>query len=160
VTKKFNHYLGRAGHLAIMSEFLIRGWNVAIPEVDIGDDIFVVEDENGTMKRVQVKTSSATIRNKTKTFSPQYQIPVKQLQKISLSPIYYMFIARKADNWTKPLIIPQVQLFDEFVKNNVGTQHKDHINLYFSYSENKVECSGQDFTKYIADYSDFPIIEH
>ena len=96
----------------------MRGWNVAIPEVDVGDDIFVVEDENGTMKRVQIKTSSVTIRKD--TFSAQFQIPVKQLQKISQSPIFYIFIARKDDTWTKPLIIPQVQLLDEFVKNNVG----------------------------------------
>jgi hypothetical protein len=38
-----------------MSEFLMRGWNVAVPEVDIGDDIFVVRDENGEFVRVQVK---------------------------------------------------------------------------------------------------------
>jgi hypothetical protein len=42
---------------AVMSEFLTRGWNVAIPEVDIGDDIFVVQDDDGTMRRVQVETS-------------------------------------------------------------------------------------------------------
>lgn len=29
-------------------------FNVAIPEVDIGDDIFVVQDDNGTIRRVQV----------------------------------------------------------------------------------------------------------
>jgi hypothetical protein len=33
MTKKFNQYLGKAGHLAVMSEFLMLGWNVAIPEV-------------------------------------------------------------------------------------------------------------------------------
>jgi len=35
-----------------MSGFLTRGWNVTIPEVDIGDDIFVVQDDNGTLRRV------------------------------------------------------------------------------------------------------------
>lgn len=158
MSRKFNDYLGKAGHLAVMSEFLVRGWNVAIPEVDVGDDIFVVEDENGTMKRVQVKTSSITARKN--TFSAQYQVPVKQLQKIPRSPIYYIFIARKNHFWTKPLIIGQVQLLDHCQKNNVGSEHKDYINLYFSYSDEKVECSGQDFTKYISDYTDFPIIEH
>lgn len=61
---KYNYhlYLGKAGHLNVMSEFLTRGWNVAIPEVDIGDDIFVVQDDNGTLRRVQVKTSTATFR--------------------------------------------------------------------------------------------------
>jgi hypothetical protein len=52
VTKKFNQYRGKAGHLYIMSEFLMLVWNVAIPEVDIGDDIFVVQDDNGTLRRV------------------------------------------------------------------------------------------------------------
>jgi hypothetical protein len=58
VTKKFNQFLGKAGHLFMMSEFLMLGWNVAVPEVDIGDDIFVVQDDNGTLRRVQVKTST------------------------------------------------------------------------------------------------------
>jgi hypothetical protein len=42
-------YFGKAGHLFVMSEFLLRGWNVAIPEVDVGDDIFVVKDFNGEL---------------------------------------------------------------------------------------------------------------
>ena len=159
MTKKFNHYLGKAGHLAIMSEFLVRGWNVAIPEVDIGDDIFVVEDENGTMKRDPVKTSSLTIRKN--NFSAQYQISLKQLLKISQSPIYYIFIARNNNTRTKPLIIPQILFVDELSKQDVGSQHNDYITLYFSYTDDsKVACSGQDFSKYIADYTDFPIIEH
>ena len=31
-----------------MSEFLYRGYNVAVPAVDIGDDVYVVEDRLGT----------------------------------------------------------------------------------------------------------------
>jgi hypothetical protein len=40
MSHKYNLYLGKAGQQAVMSEFLVRGWNVATPEVDIGDDIF------------------------------------------------------------------------------------------------------------------------
>ena len=47
MSKKFNLYLGKAGQLAAMSYFLMRGWNVATPEVDVGDDLFVVEDKKG-----------------------------------------------------------------------------------------------------------------
>jgi hypothetical protein len=57
--KNYHLYLGKAGHLTVMSEFLTCGWNVAIPEVDVGDDIFVVQDDNGTLRRVQVKTSTS-----------------------------------------------------------------------------------------------------
>jgi hypothetical protein len=52
VNKHYHLYLGKTWHLAVMSEFLILGWNVAIPEADIGDDIFVVQDDMGTLNRV------------------------------------------------------------------------------------------------------------
>ena len=60
----YHLYLGKAGHLTVMSEFLLRGWNVAIPEIDIGDDIFVVQDESGTLRRVQVKLQPQPIGEK------------------------------------------------------------------------------------------------
>ena len=50
-------HLGTAGHYAAMSEFLYRGYNVAVPAVDLGDDVYVVEDQMGTMWRLQVKTT-------------------------------------------------------------------------------------------------------
>jgi hypothetical protein len=92
MTKRFNLYLGRAGHLMAMSEFLMRGWNVAIPEVDVGDDIFVVEDKSGILKRVQVKTSK-TIKKK-EVYKAQFQIPLNQLLDIRDTMLYYVFIVR------------------------------------------------------------------
>ncbi len=62
-----------------MSEFLVRGWNVAIPEVDVGDDIFVVKDSSGAFLRVQVKTSSAI--NNHKSFGEQFKLSYKQLKQ-------------------------------------------------------------------------------
>ncbi len=158
MTKAFNHYIGKAGHLAVMAEFLMRGWNVAIPEVDTGDDIFVVQDENGTLRRVQVKTSMATER--LKGFSGQFQIPVKQLRNIRDVLVHYVLIVRNKDRWTTPVIIPQDILLDYFENNEIGSEHDGYINLYFSYSENMVECSGLDFNRHVGDYSDFPILEH
>lgn len=158
MTKKFNLYLGKAGHLAVMSEFLMRGWNVAIPEVDVGDDIFVVQDESGTLRRVQVKTSNATER--LKGFSGQFQISVAQLRNIRDILVHYVFVVRSKDSWSKPVIIPQDVLKENFEKNHVGSEHEGNLNLYFSYSDQKVDCSGQDFSRFICDYSDFPVITH
>lgn len=158
MTKKFNLYIGKAGHLTVMSEFLMRGWNVAIPEVDIGDDIFVVQDEIGTLNRVQVKTATAI--NKTSGFSAKFNLSIKQLEKTTDIFIQYVFVVRYNEKWTTPLIIRQDILLNHFQINNLGSKHDGSLILHFSYSENKVECSGQDFTKYIADYTDFPIIEH
>ena len=45
-----------------MSYFLARRQNVATPEVDVGDDLFVVEDKKGIFYRVQVKTAQAVER--------------------------------------------------------------------------------------------------
>ncbi len=158
MTKKFNQYLGKAGHLNVMSEFLMLGWNVAIPEVDIGDDIFVVQDDNGTLRRVQVKTSTSTARKE--SFSGQFSISVKNLRNISNILVHYIFLVRHNDEWSKPVIIRQDYLLDQFENNEVGSEAKGHITFYFSYTNGKVECSGQDFTKYIKDFTDFPKIEH
>jgi hypothetical protein len=39
MTAKYNLYLGEAGQAAASSYFLARGWNIATPRVDIGDDL-------------------------------------------------------------------------------------------------------------------------
>ena len=54
------HYVGKAGQLAVMAELALRGYNVAIPEMDIGDDVFVLNDATGALSRVQVKTANGT----------------------------------------------------------------------------------------------------
>ncbi|WP_304066410.1 hypothetical protein [Pedobacter glucosidilyticus] len=141
-----------------MSEFLMLGWNVAIPEVDIGDDIFVVQDDNGTLRRVQVKTSTSTVRQG--SFSGQFSVSVKNLRNISNILVHYIFLVRHNDEWSKPVIVRQDYLPDHFENNKVGSEAKGNITFYFSYHKGKVECSGQDFTKYIKDYTDFPKIEH
>jgi hypothetical protein len=56
---KAKRYIGMAGHLAVMAELARRGYNVAIPEIDVGDDIFVLNDETRDFKRIQVKTSNS-----------------------------------------------------------------------------------------------------
>jgi hypothetical protein len=134
------------------------GWNVAIPEVDIGDDIFVVQDDNGTLRRVQVKTSTAAERQS--SFSGQFNVSVKNLRNISNILVHYVFIARKNNKWTKPLIIRQDYLLDHFENNKVGSEHEGNITFYISFSDEKTECSGQGFTKYVQDFTDFPLIEH
>jgi hypothetical protein len=157
VKKNYHLYLGKAGHLTVMSEFLTRGWNVAIPEVDIGDDIFVVQDDNGTLRRVQVKTSTSITRKK--SYKGQFNIPENQLRNISNIPVHYIFIVRHNDEWSKPVVIRQDYLLDHLKKSNIGSIYKGNLNLHFTYSDGKVKCSKIDLSKYISDFTDFPIIE-
>jgi hypothetical protein len=39
-----------------MAELALRGYNVAIQEIDIGDDVFVLNDSTKQAVRIQVKT--------------------------------------------------------------------------------------------------------
>lgn len=177
MTKKYSPYVAKGGHLAVMSELLMRGWNVAIPEVDVGDDIFVVQDEDGTLKRVQVKTSQATplqlppkggraLTRKTTSpktqngFKAQFNLPLKQLENLSKSLVHYIFIVRNQNKWTDPIIIRQDYLLYHYQKDKIGSKYKDYLNLRFSFRKNKVFSSRIDMTKYISDYTEFPIIKH
>lgn len=134
------------------------GWNVAIPEVDIGDDIFVVQDDNGTLRRVQVKTS--TSRNRKKSYSGQFSVSLKNLRNISNILVHYVFLVRHNEEWSQPVIIRQDFLLEHFESNQVGSESNGNITFYFSYNGDKIECSGLDFTKYKRDFTDFPLIEH
>lgn len=157
MTKKFNQYLGKAGHLYVMSEFLMLGWNVAIPEVDIGDDIFVVQDDNGTLRRVQVKTSTSSRRQS--NFSGQFSVSAKNLRNVTNILVHYIFIVRHDDQWSEPVVIRQDYLLDHF-DNGIGSEYRGNITFYFSYANGKVKCSGNDFTNYVKDFTDFPRIVH
>lgn len=154
----YHLYLGKAGHLIVMSEFLLRGWNVAIPEIDIGDDIFVVQDESGTLRRVQVKTSTSIVRKN--GFSGRFKVPLRHLRNIVDVPVHYAFIVRHLHKWTKPIIIRQDYLLNHFETDKIGSVHNQMLNLYFAYSNEMVECSKIDFTKYINDFTDFPVIQN
>jgi hypothetical protein len=148
-----NHhlYIGRAGHLATMSECLSRGWNVAIPEVDVGEDIFVVEDATSKMAKVQVKT--ATGKKITNGFKAQFIIPKKQLTGINPkdSELRYVFVTRYKANWQPFIIMTRKELEDKHSIEHIGTISKNEkdiiLTIYYSYDENnkviKIECGSQ-----------------
>ena len=92
-------HLGMAGHYAAMSEFLYRGYNVAVPAVDIGDDVSVVEDQVGTMWRLQVKTSDAPEARR-----GTYQLSRRQLREIKANELFFMFMIRSVSRWRFVLI--------------------------------------------------------
>lgn len=102
-SKRANLYLGRAGQMAVMSEFLDRGYNVAIPEVDVGDDIFVVQDSSGVFRRIQVKTSTARPTKRGET--AQYSLRLSQLAMPTAPETWYAFVRRRGAAWERYLIV-------------------------------------------------------
>lgn len=115
-SKAYNGYIGKSGHLLVMSELLYRGWNVAIPEVDTGDDIFAVENSSGDLKRVQVKTAIGKEFKNTKGFSAQFSLRKNHVLLFTGTEMYYFFVVRINENWQKFLIIDIDSLGDILTK--------------------------------------------
>ena len=148
-------YFGKAGHLFVMSEFLLRGWNVAIPEVDVGDDIFVVKDFNGELVRVQVKTSKA-IYLKNGGYTAQFKLSLKQLRD-SIKEISYVFIVRETDSWNRPIIINQQNLLGLYENQSLGSGYKDNLTLRLNFKNGKITNKTIDLTEYQNNFEDFII---
>ncbi|MDM8548421.1 hypothetical protein QUF72_00025 [Desulfobacterales bacterium HSG2] len=159
MSKKTNLYLGKAGQMAVMSEFLARGWNVAVPEVDVGDDIFVVRDSDGNLSRIQVKTGSAKeIRN---GYSAQFSVPLRQLMFPVSPELSYIFAVRRNQRWESFVIIQRDTLNEEYQSHNVGSQTgHDRLMLYMRFFQKKVVCSKRDFTVYLNRWDKWKQIFH
>jgi uncharacterized protein YuzE len=158
MSKKTNLYVGKAGQFAAMSEFLMRGWNVAVPEVDVGDDIFVVRDENGEFVRVQIKAATAQVH--AQSFSAQFSLPIAQLDRDFVPELVYCFLVRHNHRWLSPLLISRSDLLDKYRIDNIGTLTNGKLLIYFSFQKEKIMCSNVNFTAFANNFSLFPNIQH
>src|SRR5688572_16564709 len=97
-------YIGKSGELASRSEFLLLGYNAAVPDVDVGEDIFVIEDRSGTVWRVQVRTTLG--KRKRYGWSGRFYVSLKQLNKGFRPPLVYLFALRKEVGQWEFVVIP------------------------------------------------------
>jgi hypothetical protein len=67
---------------------------------------------------------------------------------------------RDRNGWSKMLLISQITLLDYFYNNNIGSVYEKNLTLYFSIKDEKITCSNLDFTEYINNFNDFPIVNH
>jgi hypothetical protein len=158
MTPKYSLYLGEAGQASATSYFLARGWNVATPKVDVGEDLVVLEDDQGFFVRIQVKTAQAIERKA--SFGVRFKVPLKQLQKQYNPELYYMFMVYRQEEWQHKVIIPRAALLFKYVNNAIGSVVGDSLILYITFQGEKVMCSGEDFSEFYNNFTDFPRIEH
>src|SRR5688572_751771 len=98
--KNSSLFFAKSGNLFVISEFLLRGWNVANSQIEANDDTFIVHDEKGTFRRIQVKTAESNgTKNK---INARFRIPLYQLRNIGHVRLYYVFTVRHLAHWTKP----------------------------------------------------------
>src|SRR5256885_14146063 len=72
-------FTGRAAQLAVMAELLRLRCNAAIPEVDLGTDVFAFKDDREDVVRLQVKACTVP-RNYVdgSGYSAKFVLPMKQ----------------------------------------------------------------------------------
>ena len=149
-------YVGKAGQLATMSEFLMRGYNVAVPEVDVGDDVFVVHDREGILFRIQVKTATAVRRGY--GHSGVFSVPLDQLREPTQPDLDYAFALRKGVGQWEFLIAPRKQLNLQHRRYNIGKVINGKLILYISFRETEVLCSGRSCQHYRNNWDRWPVI--
>ena len=158
MSKKGDLYTGRAGHLAVMAELLLRGWNTAIPEVDVGDDIFVVRDSDGNLRRVQVKTALA--KPLQSGYSAQFNLSLSQLEKPITPEITCVFAVRFHDLWDTFVVIDRATLDEEHSLYGVGSERADRLVLRLRFAGTIVTCGRRNLSQYRNNWMVFPVIEH
>ena len=149
-------YTGKAGHLAVMGEFCLRGYNAAMPEIDKGDDVFVVNDTTGAMWRLQVKTSLG----KAQATSRSYQFRVREtaIQNPQTPELHFAFVMRKDGVWHFLLIDRPV--LRTYVRNNaIGTAAGDYRQLTMVlHDDGRVICSGVNLANHLEDRATWPTL--
>ena len=159
-----NLYTGRAGHLVVMTELLRRGWNTAIPEVDSGVDIFVANDTDDTLRRVQVKTAVAkSLKHKKHEYNALFSVPLQQLRTsiATTTGITYVFAVWISDHWDTFVVI-NGHIIEKKRQNGMGYESKGKsLLLRLRFKEESITCDHHDLSQYRNDWNtSFPVIEH
>jgi len=158
MSKRQNLYIGKSGQMAVMAEFLVRGYNVGIPEVDVGDDIFVVRDDNGELSRIQVKTGTARVTRK--GFSSQFNVPIAQLEEPKTPDLHYVVVIRHQERWSDYVIIDRESLNQHRLLDKIGSIAGEIMHFHLSFSAGDVLCSGFSLRPYLNNWERWPVIPH
>jgi hypothetical protein len=148
-------HIGKAGHLAAMAEFLLRGYNVAMPEVDLGDDIFVVHDTAGDLWRIQVKT--AVGKPTQYGWSGQFIVGEDQLATEKKPDLYYVLALRCGIQW-EFLVLSRPQLRREYRRYQVGTLSGEAITFTVRCHATDVFASDRSWQRFRNNWPEWPML--
>jgi PD-(D/E)XK endonuclease len=146
-------YVGKAGQLAVMAELLLRGYNVAMPEVDVGDDVFVVHDRQGTLWRVQVKTAIGKRREY--GYSGKFAVNRTQLETKKRRDLFFVLALRAGPQWDY-LILPRRELL-RAAEQGLASAAGDNSIFTFRFGPAQVLCGTRDFQARRNNWSEWPI---
>lgn len=98
--------------MAVLAELLFRQCNGAVPEVDVGPDVFAFHDTREEVARVQVKTAQGTRYKRGGGHRAQFSIPLRQLERPDKPPLYYALAVRLEGPYVDFLVIGRPRLND------------------------------------------------
>jgi hypothetical protein len=158
LTRQHDFYTGRGGQLAVMAQFLRRGYNAAIPQIDNGEDIFVIKDDNGEMTRVQVK---AATNLGTQGVYGTFGVSRAQLERPRLPDLWYVFTIFHEGLWRDFLLIRRDILHALHVGEGIGRESKKKvISFYIAYHADDVRCGGVSLQAYRMNWEPWQFIQH
>ena len=162
-TSRQNPYIGKAGQLAVMSELALLGYNVSLPECDVGDDIFVVNDHTGELWRLQVKSATEQKERQHQVIIDEKQIQTKP--KGESPDLYFVFALRRREEkrW-RFLVIPREKLvghIEERAGKLGSLTKKGKRRRTFSMSFTKsLGQLGEPWCYYLEKWEPWPYLEH
>ncbi|WP_020403849.1 hypothetical protein [Gracilimonas tropica] len=158
-----NLYTGLAGELSVRAEFVLLGWNVAVPEIDTGTDTFVIDDENDKSERVQVKTTF--INNSSRGWSCGVNFKRSKLRPGLYDVDYAIFALRDEQNneWKAHIVFKIDDLYSTVMEAGYDIFENDknlRIPIRYSTKENTYYIKSVDISSKIDDWSHWPKIDH
>jgi hypothetical protein len=154
-----HHYVARAGHLAVMAEFAWRGYNIAIPEIDVGDDVFVVNDKSGAMWRLQAKAASPKFQKHSTCF--QFKVRQSSINRAQSPELHFIFALRTNMGW-RYVVMDRSVLRTYVSTKNIGTPADGGVFRRLDivlHDDGRATCAKQDWTVHLEDWSTWPTIE-
>jgi hypothetical protein len=148
-------HVGKAGQLATMAEFLLRGYNVAMSEVDTGDDICVVHDREGQLWRIQVKT--AVGKGRGYGYSGKFAVSWDQLTIKKKPDLFYVFALRAGKRWDF-VLIQRMELYRLQKRRRIAVRSRDKLIFTLRFSATDVRCAGVNLQLYRDRWDPWPII--
>lgn len=145
-------FLGSGAQLAVMGELTARGYVVATPSVDIGDDLLVARGNGAFSYRVQVRGRMPTRCRRLKAHYASYIVKSQQLQRAWSPELYYVFALRIGSNW-EHVVISRKELLALFRKLGRKLTHPRSLTLAFSFHENHVFGLRQEMQQYRNNWS-------
>jgi len=154
-------FTGGSGQMAVMAELLHRKCNAAIPQIDVGLDVFAFRDDREEIARIQVKTANAKFYKSGPGYHAKFGIPMTQLKTSNSPPLYYALAVRLERGWGHFIIISRNRLREIWLSGCGSENEKSgdlELHIQFRPEENRDSafCGVVDLSEHLNDWETLP----